>query len=659
MISTRAMFRLVVAVATVVAATLVPVVDGAAGQGGPSVLTRDDRIVELSPTRRVLRPDGITSEASADPFLEDPNGVVPLASFMERYSLDQDVWEVWRCDVPGNVLTLSHAEILDILAGTTTFYNGLSNGAYDPRFVTGGDVTAPSSDECRDRVASAPGGHRTDAEGAFIVTDDGLAGFGGPGYECGTAAQCASTPASYPDNARAVVVGGQTLRSFPLVAAHELGHALHWPHSSSGGTNDYDNYSDLMSGNRKANGASNPEPYATLGLNRYRSGWIDPTDLLVHTSGDRIIELVPYDRSGTQVVVIPIDLPTRFVTLDARRARGVDAIPPNGTTGVDWEGVEVHTIDQACPSGYWSLCAGLDASQTQLPADPGGDAHVLQPGESATVEGFTITVTAATVDGYVVEIDDPAVGNEPIGTPPCPSGVTCDTVALVDAGGRWSVLDALDSPVTSNDFYFGNPGDIAFMGDWNGDGTATPGLYRQSDGFVYLKNSNTEGVADITFYFGNPGDVPLVGDFDGDGDDTVAIYRPAEGRVFVIDELGRDGGGLGAASFDFYFGNPGDVPFVGDFDGDGIDTVGLYRVSTGFVYFRNSLTPGVAELEFYYGDPGDVILAGDWDGDGDDTVAVYRPSTGSVYVNLENAPGTADYTLPVAGAPVAVTAGRR
>ena len=658
MISTRAVFRLVAVVATVVAATMAPVVPSTAAAGDAPVLTQDDRIVDLPPVARVLRPDGISVDASADPFLEDPNGVVPLASFMERYSLDQDVWEVWRCDVPGNVLTLSHAEILDILAGTTVFYDGLSNGAYDPVFVTGGDVTATSTGACRDQVAAASG-HRADAEGAFIVTDDGLAGFGGPGYECGTASQCASTPATYPDNARAVVVGGQTLRSFPLVAAHELGHALHWPHSSSGGSNDYDNYSDLMSGNRKANGASNPEPYATLGINRYRSGWIDPADLIVHTSGDRTLELVPYDRAGTQVVVIPIDLPTRFVTLDARRSRGVDAIPPNGTTGVDWEGIEVHTVDQSCSSGFWSLCGGLDATQTQLPADPGGDAHVLQPGESATIEGFTITVTAATADGYVVEIDDPAVGNEPVGTPPCPSGVTCDTVALVDAGGRWSVLDALDSPVTSNDFYYGNPGDVAFMGDWNGDGTATPGLYRQSDGFVYLRNSNTQGVADITFYFGNPGDVPLVGDFDGDGDDTVAIYRPAEGRVFIIDELGQDGGGLGAASFDFYFGNPGDVPFVGDFDGDGIDTVGLYRVSTGFVYFRNSLTSGVAELEFYYGDPGDVILAGDWDGDGDDTVAVYRPSTGSVYVNLENAPGTADYTLPVGTVPVAVSAGRR
>ncbi len=196
-------------------------------------------------------------------------------------------------------------------------------------------------------------------------------------------------------------------------------------------------------------------------------------------------------------------------------------------------------------------------------------------------------------------------------------------------------------------FFFGNPGDVPFMGDWDGNGTATPGLYRQSDGFVYVRDSNTEGVADSEFFFGNPGDWPLVGDFDGDGKDSVSIYRESEARVYVVNRLGEDGGGLGAADFDFLFGNPGDVPFVGDFNGDGIDTVGLYRQSTGFAYFRDSLTTGVADFEFFYGDPGDVILAGDWDGDGDDTVAVYRPSDGKVYVNLENAATVADYWVYV------------
>jgi hypothetical protein len=243
--------------------------------------------------------------------------------------------------------------------------------------------------------------------------------------------------------------------------------------------------------------------------------------------------------------------------------------------------------------------------------------------------------------------------------PPCTDGATCDSIAVVDSGGRYGLWSLLDDPHDTDWFYFGNPGDIPFMGDWDGDGVATPGLYRQSDGFVYLRESNTEGVADREFFFGNPGDVPLIGDFDGDGRDSVSIWRSSEARVYVINELGADGEGLGAADYDFMFGNPGDQPFVGDFDGDGIDTIGLYRTSTGFVYFTNVNGTGAAENEFFYGNPGDVIFAGDWDGDGDDTVAVFRPSSRRVYMSLTNAPGTADWAGYVGTSPYVVVAGRR
>jgi len=233
--------------------------------------------------------------------------------------------------------------------------------------------------------------------------------------------------------------------------------------------------------------------------------------------------------------------------------------------------------------------------------------------------------------------------------PPCPDAATCDSVVGIDPGGQWHLRHAIAPSEPVQQFFFGNPGDVAFVGDWDCDGVATPGLYRRSDGFVYLRNSNSQGIADVEFFFGNPGDLPLIGDWNNDGCDTVSIYRPAQGRIFVVNELGISGGGLGAADYDFFFGNVGDAPFVGDFDGDGVDTVGLYRQSTGFVYFRNSLATGIADLAFFYGDPGDVIMAGDWDGDGVDTVAVYRPSTSNVYLNFANAPGTADFTMFLGG----------
>jgi hypothetical protein len=180
------------------------------------------------------------------------------------------------------------------------------------------------------------------------------------------------------------------------------------------------------------------------------------------------------------------------------------------------------------------------------------------------------------------------------------------------------------------------------MGDWDGDGIDTPGLYRQSDGYVYLRNSNTQGIADVRFFFGNPGDVPLAGDFDGDGCDTVSLFRPSEQRVYVINRLGSEDVGLGAADFTFVFGNPGDEPFVGDFNGDGFDEVGLHRDTTGRVYLRFSLTTGIADLDFVYGNPQDRIVAGDWDGDGTDSPALFRPSNTTHYFRFTNSTGTAD-----------------
>lgn len=230
-----------------------------------------------------------------------------------------------------------------------------------------------------------------------------------------------------------------------------------------------------------------------------------------------------------------------------------------------------------------------------------------------------------------------------------------DTVGGVDpTTGVWTLRDE-DAGTFS--FYYGNPGDVPFAGDWNCNGTDTPGLYRQSDGYVYLRNSNSQGIADISFFFGNPGDIPIAGDFDGDGCDTVSIYRPSEGKVYIINKLGDGDEGLGAADANFYFGNPGDAPFTGDFDDDGMDTVGLYRQTTGFVYFRNTNTEGVADFQFYFGNPGDRFVSGDWTDDGKDTPGVFRPSDTMFYLKYTNVQGNADdqfgfgsaNTLPVAG----------
>ena len=233
------------------------------------------------------------------------------------------------------------------------------------------------------------------------------------------------------------------------------------------------------------------------------------------------------------------------------------------------------------------------------------------------------------------------------GNPPCPEGVICDTVAFQDRGSRFYMWNEIVTTPQVIPFYFGRPGDVAFSGDWDGDGIDTPGLYRRSDGYVYLRNSNTQGIADVSFFFGNPGDLPIAGDFDGDGLDTVSIYRPSEQRFYIVNSLGAEDGGLGAADYSFMFGNPGDVPFTGDFDGDGVDTIGLHRPSTGKVMFRNHNSTGIADADFLFGDPGDVLITGDWNSDGIDTVAVYRPRNGVFYVKTANSSGNANFAVDV------------
>jgi hypothetical protein len=77
-----------------------------------------------------------------------------------------------------------------------------------------------------------------------------------------------------------------------------------------------------------------------------------------------------------------------------------------------------------------------------------------------------------------------------IATPNAASGgADPDSFGLVDPStGIWHLYE---DGVEATWFYYGNPGDSPFMGDWDCDGIDTPGLYRQSDGYAYLRNSNS------------------------------------------------------------------------------------------------------------------------------------------------------------------------
>ncbi len=160
--------------------------------------------------------------------------------------------------------------------------------------------------------------------------------------------------------------------------------------------------------------------------------------------------------------------------------------------------------------------------------------------------------------------------------------------------GEWFLRDSNSTGVAHHSFGFGDPGDTPFVGDWNGDGIDMPGLYRRSDGRAYLRNTHTTGVADTAFFFGIAGDLPIAGDFNGNGRDTVSIYRPSEQRYYIINRLGSNDRGLGLAEYSYQYGAPGDTPLIGDYDGDGTDSPGIYRA--GSWYLRNSNSSGVHDI---------------------------------------------------------------
>ena len=173
---------------------------------------------------------------------------------------------------------------------------------------------------------------------------------------------------------------------------------------------------------------------------------------------------------------------------------------------------------------------------------------------------------------------------------------------------------------------------------FNSHDAETVGVFRPSNGILFLKNTNRSGFANIALNYGLAGDYPVVGDWDGNGTDTIGVYR--NGRFLL-----RNSNTVGFAEINFLFGQAGDQPIAGDWDGNGIDTIGVFRPSTGLFLLRNANTTGFADMSFFLGNVGDVGIAGDWDGDGIDTTGVFRPSNGVIFLKNTNATGFADVAL--------------
>ena len=206
-----------------------------------------------------------------------------------------------------------------------------------------------------------------------------------------------------------------------------------------------------------------------------------------------------------------------------------------------------------------------------------------------------------------------------VGTPSASAAETvvdgAGVVRVENGGLHWFTRDDSGGGSAHHDFIYGVSTDVPIWGDWDGNGTKTPGVYR--DGTWLLTNAYG-GTHQIAFGFGNPGDIPVVGNWDGMGGVGIGVVR---GNAWFL----RQSPSGGNAELAFNFGNAGDIPVVGNWDANGGDGIGMVRGNTWFL--RQSATPGNAELSFVFGNVGDIPMAGNWDGIGGDGIGVVRGNT--------------------------------
>jgi hypothetical protein len=161
--------------------------------------------------------------------------------------------------------------------------------------------------------------------------------------------------------------------------------------------------------------------------------------------------------------------------------------------------------------------------------------------------------------------------------------------------------------------------DRVVVGNWNGSGGDTPSVRRGN--IWYINNTLAVNLSPTTFSYGLATDVPVVGDWNGNGTTGIGVVRPGPGGVGLRWIL-RNSPSAGVADYDFIYGKVGDIPIVGNWNGTGGDTVGVYRGN--IFHLRNSVTAGDADIVFSHGRAGDIPIVGDWDGDGTDSVGVVR-----------------------------------
>ncbi len=199
--------------------------------------------------------------------------------------------------------------------------------------------------------------------------------------------------------------------------------------------------------------------------------------------------------------------------------------------------------------------------------------------------------------------------------------------------GAWALRGTNSAGNADAVVNFGQAGDVAITGDWDGVGHDELGIYRPSTNTFALRHDDGSS---NSLVFGQAGDIPVPGMWDHNGHAQMAIYRPSTNTFSVR----HDDGSVSSAAL----GNPGDVPIVGDWDGVGHTQMGVFRPGTNpgdtniFALRHDDGTVTTAT----YGSKGDLPVVGDWSAKGRTTFGVYHPANATFALSNAYA-GTSDY----------------
>jgi subtilisin-like proprotein convertase family protein len=312
-------------------------------------------------------------------------------------------------------------------------------------------------------------------------------------------------------------------------------------------------------------------------------------------------------------------------------------------------GTNITDVNVTLTGLYHSFPSDMDI----LLVSPGGQAVVLMSDVCGTDANPLVNATITFDDSASTAIPTGACSSttyrpanngagDPYHSPAPASGhtTTLSTFNGTNPNGTWNLYIVDDTHL-----------DTGGLRTWSLSITATGteprpdtiGIFRPSATTFYLRNSNTTGFADSSLTFGASTFFPIAGDWDGDGIDTPGVYNRANGTFYLTNSTSNPA----VVHYTFVLGSPNDQPIAGDWDGNGSDGVGVFRPSNGLIYLKNGLTTGFADFQMVLGIPGDVGIAGDWNGDGKDSPGVYRPSNAVFYLSNSacNCSVVADYQL--------------